>query len=279
MQNSLQIQECLKLAGHILFQIHGLFDQGVLSLARECAVEQKLDDQKLDQHQFASYEIDLVSAELLAAETALHHANVQTAKLDAQLALIFACDAISLMLSKLEGVFLDLGHDTKGIHAMLCSKDLMQLRKACTSSSALAAIGRAVYSALVEQLRTQDGMAASNQHQSQLEDTVSACKADALGLKIEDIILDAQSIPTRILDVLRETQSWLIQDCTDPSRLYEAYAAAENRRKGARARLAPTLSGKERRAEWDPDKHPTPERLHYRWKNVRRLLMDLQGDT
>ena len=150
MQNSLQIQECLKLAGHILFQIHGLFDQGVLSLARECAVEQKLDDQKLDQHQFASYEIALVSAELLAAETALHHANVQTAKLDAQLALIFACDAISLMLSKLEGVFLDLGHDTKGIHAMLCSKDLMQLRKACTSSSALAAIGREVTASHVD---------------------------------------------------------------------------------------------------------------------------------
>ena len=146
-------------------------------------------------------------------------------------------------------------------------------------AGALAAIGRAVYSALVEQMRTQDGMAASNQHRSQLEDIVSACKADALGLKIEDIILDAQSIPTRVLDVLRETQSWLIQDRTDPNRLYEAYSAAEIQRKGARARLAPTMSGKERRAEWDPDKHPTPERLHYRWKNVRRLLMDLQGDT
>ncbi len=54
MQDSFQIQESLKLAGHILFQDHGLFDQGVLGLARECAVEYKLDDQKLDQHQFAS---------------------------------------------------------------------------------------------------------------------------------------------------------------------------------------------------------------------------------
>jgi len=86
----------------------------------------------------------LVSAELLAAETALSHANPQTGKLDAQLALIFVCDAISLILSKLEGVFLDLGQDSKNIHDMLCSKDLMQLRKACTSSAALAAIGREV---------------------------------------------------------------------------------------------------------------------------------------
>jgi hypothetical protein len=146
-------------------------------------------------------------------------------------------------------------------------------------AAALAAIGRAVYSVLVEQLRTQDGLAASDHHLNQLRGIVDRFRADALRLTIEDICIDAPSMLTHILAVLRATQLWLTKGDSDPSSLLEIYAKAESNRKGPRARLSPFLSGKEKRAEWIPNKHPKPEPLHYRWKNVRRLLIDLQEAT
>ncbi len=146
-------------------------------------------------------------------------------------------------------------------------------------AAALAAIGRAVYAALVEQLRQQDGLPASDYHLIQLEEIVDRFRADAVKLNVEEISIDVPSMPAQILAVLRMTQQWLIDGKSDPSGLLETYANAEGNRKGPRARLSPFLSGKEKRAEWMPDKHPKAEPLHYRWKNVRRLLIDLQGAT
>jgi len=65
--------------------------------------------------------------------------------------------------------------------------------------------------------------------------------------------------------------------------LYDIYQIAECRRKGQRARLTKSIAGREKRAEWLPDPdgnppgHPRAAPLHYRWGNVRQLLMDLQG--
>jgi len=96
-------------------------------------------------------------------------------------------------------------------------------------------------------------------------------------LKMDGIVVDAPSVPREILEVLRVTQQWLRGRRGDLSVMYETYERAESRRKGRRARLSKTLMGRERRAEWIPEDHPAAEPLHYRWRNVRQLLMDLQG--
>ena len=59
--------------------------------------------------------------------------------------------------------------------------------------------------------------------------------------------------------------------------LHETYEAAERRRKGRRARLVRSIAGREKRQEWLPTEHPVAEPLHYRWRQVRRLLLDLQA--
>ncbi len=58
--------------------------------------------------------------------------------------------------------------------------------------------------------------------------------------------------------------------------LRDVYANAEHNRKGRRARLVPTLYGREKRREWEPSDKPKADPLHYRWGNVTRLLLDLQ---
>lgn len=145
-------------------------------------------------------------------------------------------------------------------------------------AAALAAIGRGVYAALVEQIcQDDDGRPISTRHRARLDQVVQECRTEAIKLDMAKLEEDAQRpLPKLILGVLYETQKWL--DGTPGIKsLRETHQDAEVARKGRRARLAPTLFGKERRAEWSPEDHPLTEPRHYRWRNVKRLLGDLHG--
>lgn len=151
--------------------------------------------------------------------------------------------------------------------------------KRARQCAALAAIGRGVYAALVEEMRAEsDGLPTDAVHRSRLPEAIDEFGQEAASLDIEAIPLDAPSVPTGILDVLRTTQSWLGSG-TRFTTLFNIYERAESRRKGQRARLAQTLRGRERRAAWCPDDTALAEPLHYRWSNVRQMLIDLGADS
>lgn len=143
-------------------------------------------------------------------------------------------------------------------------------------AAALAAVGRAVYAALVEHIcAVEDKRAIPDYHRSYLEQAIEDYGPEAIKLDIAAMEQDAPSpLPPDILEVMHETQSWLGRDRSylDLRLLYER---AEMRRKGRRARLAQTLAGRERRQEWDHNEPLPGGPLHYRWGNVRRLLGDL----
>ncbi|QGM99977.1 DUF6361 family protein [Methylocystis parvus] len=144
-------------------------------------------------------------------------------------------------------------------------------------AAALSAIGRGVYAALVETLREEhDGLPTDELHRKNLKDVCDKFANDALALDIDGVSFDATLIPGGILGVLRETQAWLRNQTKSLNGLYDVYQTAESHRKGRRARLTKSLAGREKRAEWLPDQHPLAAPLHYRWGNVRQLLMDLQ---
>jgi hypothetical protein len=144
-------------------------------------------------------------------------------------------------------------------------------------AAGLTAIGRGVYAALVEEMRAKhDGIRTENIHRTELLSVMDQFRAESSTLDVNGILSDAPLIPRGILEVLRATQSWLQSHDRDPMALYEVYERAESSRKGRRARLTKSLAGRERRAEWMPDKHPTATPLHYRWGNVSQLLMDLR---
>jgi len=145
-------------------------------------------------------------------------------------------------------------------------------------TAALSAIGRGVYAALVETLREEhDGIPTDDIHRRHLKGVCDEFKDDALALDIDRIIQDSPSVPAGILGVLRETQRWISNQSKQLNSLHDVYQAAESRRKDRRARLTKSLIGREKRAEWLPDQYPLATPLHYRWGNVRQLLMDLQG--
>jgi hypothetical protein len=156
-------------------------------------------------------------------------------------------------------------------------QDRAALRRA-GGAAALSAIGRGVYAALVEAVRDEtDGRATSRRHRDYLPGVVDAYARPAGQLDISALIEDVGGLPAPIIEVLDRTLEWLSNGGGEPASLRACYAHAERSRKKQRARLTDDLSGRERRLEWNNETHTLAEPLHFRWRNVHRLLSDLYG--
>jgi len=156
-------------------------------------------------------------------------------------------------------------------------QDRSALERARRAAS-LAAVGRGIYACLVEELRERrDGLKTSSWHRDNLQSVIDEHRQRALELDMSCLGQDAPGLPGFFTAVLKETQRWL-EDARDPMVLLPFYSVAERRRKGNRARLAPTPIGRQRRAEWENEGHPLAQPLHYRWAIVKRMLVDLNNN-
>jgi hypothetical protein len=152
--------------------------------------------------------------------------------------------------------------------------DVAALEQARYAAS-LAAIGRGVYAALVEELRDErDGVATSRLHRENLSRVISENRKDALALNIRETVDMTDGVPEFLISVLSQTQTWLKRE-QSLNTLLELFSKVESDRKGSRAKLALTATGRQRRAEWNNEEHPKAKKLHYRWRIVRRMLQDL----
>ena len=125
------------LAQGILQRVRCLFDQAVAALAEACAIDGKLDAARLDEWQFASYEIAVASADLLAAETVVGSSEPggSDPELDERLALAFAAEAVDAVLGRLKTVFLETGLDAGELYALDAGAELARLRRSAMSRS------------------------------------------------------------------------------------------------------------------------------------------------
>ena len=142
-------------------------------------------------------------------------------------------------------------------------------------ASALAGIGRGVYAALTELVRSKDGLSDTTKQRDHLKAMIDVYRDDACALNIEELTLLLPHLSRQLVNLLRATQEWLNARQTDLAPLRLVYANAEQTRKGLRARLPDNVAGRQRRAEWNPELQPLAEPIGYRWRNVRRLMTDL----
>jgi len=156
--------------------------------------------------------------------------------------------------------------------------DKLALRVA-RDAAALAAIGRAVYGALVERLRAADGGPDDSKYRTLLRDhfarfgeAAARCDLDAAETFLPDL-------PAQVKAAIRATQAYVRQGNPERfSTLQVCYKDVEYKRKLKRARLTDTPFSAQRRAEWDPERHNTTP-LHYRWYIVRSMLNDLSVNS
>ena len=143
-------------------------------------------------------------------------------------------------------------------------------------AAALAAIGRAVYGALVEHLIADDGGDENHTYCDELQSHFEryAESAGRCDLDVAEKLLP--ELPVHVRNVLRATRAYV--QAGQPGNfaaLQAAYATSEYQRKKGRARLLATERARLRRAEWEPDRHNTTP-LHYRWQIVHQMLEDLR---
>jgi hypothetical protein len=184
------------------------------------------------------------------------------------------------LLSRLAGVGLAYGSMEDCWHreviALADDSDKGALKRA-RYASALAAIGRGVYAALLESTcERMDGLESGDSHRLHLKYVTERYGDDAMRLKFDELASDSPRLANDpIKQVLGGLQDWLKSGANDFETLRLTFEQAECRRKGQRARLVGTMMGRQRREEWSPDDHMPAAPLHFRWPNVRRLLSDL----
>jgi (2S)-methylsuccinyl-CoA dehydrogenase len=136
-------------AQSLLAHLRLVFESAVAAMAKRCTRDGKLDPARLDQHQWICYELALGDADLVAATSAVE-ATAGVAGLDAELALVFAVDAIVSMLSRLQGIYLALDLDDTRVYQIVNGTDLRDLRHHVTQPERLAELGTSVAASTVE---------------------------------------------------------------------------------------------------------------------------------
>jgi len=142
-------------------------------------------------------------------------------------------------------------------------------------AAAMGCVGRAIYATLVEHLRTKDGLPSAGLWDDRLRECVAEFGPAAERLDIDDLRRMLPRLPTDLLAVLSATKDWLATPGKPVDSLFDPYSRAEHARKTLRARLPDREAARKRRAEWLAEEHPDASPLHYRWRNVRRLMTDL----
>jgi hypothetical protein len=165
-----------------------------------------------------------------------------------------------------------------GVPRSMTSRDVLSVchadERACLgrarAAGALAAIARAVHTALVQRMKDPDGEQASETRRW-VDEAVASFAAQASSLDIAKLLTDVPDA-AKLVGLVQATQHWLAAGAGDMAPLESIYRERETAQKPGRALLA--RSGDERRRGWWPRRSGP---LTYRWDQVSGFLSQLDG--
>jgi hypothetical protein len=173
----------------------------------------------------------------------------------------------------------DIGTEWPAWIREVCTAEERKTLKIASDAAALACIGRAVYAALVQTLREQDGIISGERnHCELLSEAIDHYGPAACRLAIKDLksVFFDEPLPEPVIRVLTKTQNWLANGRRSQFMdLRKDYSDAETPRKLAKSRLR-TID-RRRRLEWDPDEFSAAAPLHYRIGVVHQLVWDMRS--
>lgn len=187
------------LAAGVLRRLRGLFEEALLQLARACSAGGRLQATPLDANQYSCYEIALASADLLAAETVIDSTAADASALDRSLALVFACEAVDAVISRLENVSAENAIDTARLHALATGPELAELRRTAASGRVMASVGRDVAAAAGDV-----GHVAINESLTMAQDAFRRFASDVVAPLAQKIHRHDLTVPDALLQAMRE---------------------------------------------------------------------------
>ncbi|WP_454693446.1 acyl-CoA dehydrogenase family protein [Achromobacter aegrifaciens] len=182
----------------LLDRIGRQFEAAVDRVASLCSRDGTLVAQRLDAHQWVSYELAVASADLLAARTAVGMAEGAT-EIDLGLALAFASEAVAQLLERLVAVFAELGLDPAGLHALASGAEVASLRQQAGSAAVLARLGKAAALSDSEWAHVE-----LDEITTMARDSFGRFAAEAVAPLAERIHREDLTIPESLLQPLRE---------------------------------------------------------------------------
>jgi hypothetical protein len=162
---------------------------------------------------------------------------------------------------------------TRRVFDLGSAEDKLALGRAQKAAS-LVCIGRALYAAMIEELKNQDvrDCVKSEIHRDYLERLRLEHSPRALSLDLNELRLDVPKLSKQLFDLLQIIQEWSQQGGSF-DRLKPIFFEREFSLKDTRAMLAPAAF--RRRETWTVSEPAQP--LNYRWPVVRTFLQDLSA--
>ena len=198
MDNTL-LQTTLATADSLLTRLRPCFETGITALAQACADNGKLSNAKLDARQVACFEMAWASADLLAAENVVKGVTQRSSEVDARLALVFTADAIAAVLTRLDGLYLELDLNLAPLQAIALDPAWADLRRQGAGAAALEAAGRAVADANAEV-----GHVDLAENLVMAQDAFRHFAADVVAPQAEAIHRHDLTVPETLLTPMRE---------------------------------------------------------------------------
>jgi (2S)-methylsuccinyl-CoA dehydrogenase len=185
-------------AAQLLGALRTHFNAATAAIAQLCAVDGRLDGKRLDAHQPLCYELSLAGAELLAAETSLE-TDKGTNLLDRSLSQVFAVDAVTSVLTRLQSLHADAGLDSTGLHALSSGPALAGLRRSCGAHGFISSVGR-----LVSEAGGEVGTVVLHEEAAMAQEVFRRFGADVVAPLAEEIHRRDLIVPESLLQPMRE---------------------------------------------------------------------------
>lgn len=192
-------EDLLATSRRLLSSLRQAFDASTRALAEASLVDGRLDSGKLDAQQVASFELAWAGADLLAAETSIAAIGDDANALDVSLAMLFAVDAITAVLQRLETIYLEVGLDLAPLRAIAQDAGWDELRREGASTPALEAAGRAVADSDGEV-----GPRSLDEPHALAQDAFRRFAVEVVAPQAEAIHRHNLTVPDRLLQPMRE---------------------------------------------------------------------------
>ncbi len=173
--------------------------QASTTLARGCAVDGRLDNERLDGHQVSAYELALSYAEYRAALVAWEGMAGPVSDLQKALSAIYVATAIQSIRVRLEPLLLPLGIDPSDFDRIFDGMEMRSALQSCLEPGRLADIGRDVIA-----LQADVGEVELDDDKTMMQTAFRRLADDIVAPRAESIHRQDLTVPEDILQPMRE---------------------------------------------------------------------------
>ncbi|MGI9292864.1 MAG: acyl-CoA dehydrogenase family protein, partial [Pseudomonadales bacterium] len=179
--------------------LQSLFRSACSGLARRCSREGKLNSALLDEYQLPCYELAFVSAELMAASTAVEQARMGTQPLDKTLSLQYLAESVLAIRSRLEPLLSEFELEEDAVDSVFMNPTIRKFVQYQNEPRMLNETGQEIL------LQHQNiGFVQLDEDKAMMQEAFQRMAMDTVAPRAEEIHRQDLTVPEDVLQPLRD---------------------------------------------------------------------------